>query len=259
MKRTISPAAFWISREDGLEPLLELAAVLRAREQRADVERPDALALQALGHVARDDALREPLDDRGLADAGLADQHRVVLRPAREDLDDAADLLVAADDRIELAGLRERGQVAPVLLERLVRALGILRRDLLPAAHVLQRLEQRVARDDLEREQEVLDRDELVSERAHLVERAVEHAAEAGRRLRLRVAARDRRLLREARLGLGAKLGGSGAGAIDERSRQLLVEERDREVVRASARGCPSRRASSCAPATASWLFRSAC
>ena len=127
-------------REDGLEPLLELAAVLRPGEERADVERPHALALQPLGHVARDDALREPLGDRRLPHAGLADEHRVVLRAPREHLHDAADLLVAADDRIELARLGERGQIAAVLLERLVRALGILRGDLLPAAHALERL-----------------------------------------------------------------------------------------------------------------------
>ena len=94
--------------EHGLQPLLELASVLRAREQRAHVERPHALALQALGHVARDDALREPLDDRRLPHTRLADQHRVVLRPPREHLDHAADLLVAADDRVELAALGER-------------------------------------------------------------------------------------------------------------------------------------------------------
>ncbi len=113
-------------REDGLQPLLELAAVLRSGEQRADVERPHALALQPLGDVAGDDPLREPLDDRGLADARLADQDGVVLRAPGEDLDHAPDLLVAADDRVELARLGERGQVAAVLLERLVRALGIL-------------------------------------------------------------------------------------------------------------------------------------
>ena len=88
---------------------------------------------------------------------------------------------------------RERGQVAPVLLERLVRALGILRRNLLPASHPLERTEKRVPRDDVEREQEVLDGDELVAEGAHLVERRVEHAAEARGRLRLRRAARDGR------------------------------------------------------------------
>ena len=37
------------------------------------------LVAQALRHVAGDDALGQALDDRGLADAGLADQHRVVL------------------------------------------------------------------------------------------------------------------------------------------------------------------------------------
>ena len=73
--------------EDGLQPLLELAAVLRAGDERAHVERDDLLVLQALGHVAADDALRQPLDDGGLADAGLADEHRVVLRAARQHLD----------------------------------------------------------------------------------------------------------------------------------------------------------------------------
>ena len=38
------------------------------------------LALEAFRHVAVDDAPGKPLDDRGLADAGLADQYRVVLR-----------------------------------------------------------------------------------------------------------------------------------------------------------------------------------
>jgi hypothetical protein len=65
-----------------------------------------------LGHVARDDALGQALDDGGLADAGLADQHRVVLGATRQHLDHAADLLVAADDRVELALARQLGQVA---------------------------------------------------------------------------------------------------------------------------------------------------
>ena len=106
--------------EDGLQALLELAAELRAGDQRAHVERDDPLVLQPLRHVAADDALRQPLDDGGLADARLADQHRVVLGAAGEHLDDAADLLVAADDRVELALARQLGQVAAVLLQRLV-------------------------------------------------------------------------------------------------------------------------------------------
>ncbi len=66
--------------EHGLEPFFELAAVLRAGEQRADVERPDAPVLESLGDVAGDDPLGQALGDRRLADARLADQNRVVLR-----------------------------------------------------------------------------------------------------------------------------------------------------------------------------------
>ena len=70
-------------RHHRLEPLLELAAILCAGDQRAEIEREQLLVLQALRHVAVDDAQRQTFDDRGLADAGLADQHRIVLGPAR--------------------------------------------------------------------------------------------------------------------------------------------------------------------------------
>src|SRR5215211_1937316 len=53
-----------------LQALLELAAVLRARDQRGQVERVDLLVLEQLRHVAVGDALGEALDDGGLADAG---------------------------------------------------------------------------------------------------------------------------------------------------------------------------------------------
>ena len=134
MKSRIRPSAALTSCEHRLQALLELAAVLRARDQRAHVEREDGLVLEPLGHVAAHDALGEPLDDRGLADAGIADQHRVVLGLAREDLDHAPDLLVAADDRVELAAARLGDEVAPVLLERLVGGLGRRARDALAAA-----------------------------------------------------------------------------------------------------------------------------
>ena len=133
--------------EDRLEALFELAAILGAGDQRAQVERDDALVFQAFGHVAAHDALGQALDDGRLADARLADQHRVVLGAPRQHLDDAADLLVAADDRVELACARQSGQVAAVLLQRLVGRLGVLRGDALAAAHLLQRLQHAVAGD----------------------------------------------------------------------------------------------------------------
>ena len=66
--------------QDRLEALLELAPELGPGDQRAQVERDDPLVLQRLRHIAADDPLGEPLGDRGLADARLADQDRVVLR-----------------------------------------------------------------------------------------------------------------------------------------------------------------------------------
>jgi hypothetical protein len=89
--------------EHGLQPLLELTAVLGTGQQARHVQHQHALVLQRLGHLAVDDALRQALDDGGLAHAGLADQHRVVLAAALQHLDGAADLVVAADHRVELA------------------------------------------------------------------------------------------------------------------------------------------------------------
>ena len=87
MNRMTWPVGVLDLLEDGLEALLELAAELGAGDERAQVERDDPLVLEALGHVAADDPLGEALDDGGLADAGLADQHRVVLGAPAEHLD----------------------------------------------------------------------------------------------------------------------------------------------------------------------------
>ena len=124
--------------EHGLETFLELAAKLGAGDQGAHVEGDDSLVLEPLGHVAADDALRQAFDDGGLADAGLADEDGIVLGAARQHLNDAANLFVAANDRVELAlggGLR---QIAAILFERFVGRLGVGRRDALMAAHLLQ-------------------------------------------------------------------------------------------------------------------------
>jgi hypothetical protein len=131
--------------EHGLEPLLELAAVLGAGQQARHVQHQHALVLQRLGHFAIDDALRQALDDGRLADAGLADQHRVVLGAALQDLDGAADLVVAADHRVELALAGALGEVEAVFLQRLALAFGFLRADVLAAAHGLDRVFQRLA------------------------------------------------------------------------------------------------------------------
>ena len=130
-----------------------------------------------------------------------------------------------------LPGLGGGGEVAAELRQRLVGALGILRRHALAAAHLLQRAEQRLARHEVEREHEVLDRDELVVELARLVEGVVEHLAEGAACLWLRVRARHRGQRPQACLGLGQDRARVGAGALKQRPRQLLLEQRHREVV----------------------------
>src|SRR4029079_2803294 len=147
-------------------------------------------------------SLPPPRAYRRLSAPGLADEHGVVLRAAREHLDGSANLLVPPDHGIELPLLGERREVSAGLLESLVGAFRVLRRHPLPAAHVLERAEQRVAGDDVEREQQVLDGDEFGPERRGLVEGVVEDAAETRARLRLPGAPRHGRLLREATLRL---------------------------------------------------------
>ncbi len=115
--------------DDLLESLLELAAVLGAGHEGADVEREDSLVQECLRDVPADDAMGQALRDGRLADTRLADERRVVLGPAAQDLDDALDFLLASDDRIELAEAGRFGQVDAELVDRggLAGALCFLR------------------------------------------------------------------------------------------------------------------------------------
>ena len=193
-----------------LQALLELAAVLRAGDERGQVERVDLLVLEDVRHLVRADPRGEALDDGGLADARLADQHRVVLRAAREDLHHALDLGLPADDRVELPLGGELRQVAAELVEQL-RALRLLARRpalRLPAAAgagehaddlvadllgVGVEVEQDPGGDALvlanEPEQDVLGADVVVTERERLAQRELEDLLGARRERDL--AARD--------------------------------------------------------------------
>ena len=97
---------------DGLEPLFELAAVLGAGDDQRKIQRQDALVGQERGHVAFGDALRQAFHDGGLADARLADQHRIVLGAAAQDLHHALQFVIAADQRIERVVHGGLGEVA---------------------------------------------------------------------------------------------------------------------------------------------------
>jgi hypothetical protein len=229
--------------QHGLQALLELTAVLRASEDRADVQGDHPAVAQRLRDVAGDDPLRQPLDDRGLAHAGLADKDRVVLRAAAEHLDDAADLVVAADDRVEIAVARGLRQVAAVALERLDLLLGRLVGDAVRAAHLGERLQQALARGagaaqrpagrarlflhPGEREQQVLDGHVLVLELAHLALGTAQGRQQLGRHRRLGLVAQRGQLVE--RCGdIGAQRVRSDADLAEHGcdDAPLLVEER---------------------------------
>ena len=99
-------------------PLLEFALHRGAGLHQADIERAQPHAAQRRRHVARGDALREALDHRGLADAGLAGEDRIVLAPPHQDVDDLADFVVAAEDRVHFAGFRLGREILGKAVER---------------------------------------------------------------------------------------------------------------------------------------------
>src|SRR5689334_19993052 len=146
-----------------------------------------------------DDALGQPLDDGGLAHARLADQNGVVLGPPGEDLHDPLDLLLPADDRVELAlagGLREVAAEPVEHQRRRRRALAATARAALGgllalvAAEQLEhlladpvevgsQLDQDLRRDALaladQAEQDVLGADVVVAELQRLAQRQLQH------------------------------------------------------------------------------------
>src|ERR1700737_1500258 len=154
----------------------------------------DAFVFERFGHITLRDPLSKPFGDGRLAYAGLTNQDRVVLGPAREDLDDAADLLLTTDDRVELALARQGGEIARVLLQRLElglrRGVGHTGR----TTNLGERLEDLLARDAGplqspgafavrfvdDGEQQVLGREVLVLEPLHLRRGGVEQPAKAG-------------------------------------------------------------------------------
>ena len=175
--------------EHGLQPVFELAAILGAGDQRRQVQRHNPLGLEHLGNIPGDDPLRQPFDDGGLAHAGIADQHRVVLRAPGQDLHHAADLVIAANHRIELAAASKVGEVPGVLLER---AIGGFRRgrshavaatdrgqrlqdSVVGGAVTLQDLRSTVVLQPSDGQKQMLGRNVFVLELAGLVKRPSQH------------------------------------------------------------------------------------
>jgi hypothetical protein len=94
--------------------------------------------------IASDDAERKSLCDRRFSDAGFADQTRIVLRFSRKNADCVSDLLVSADDGIELLRTGKSGEVLYLFVQYVVGFLGIVVCDSLISADILDSLFQSV-------------------------------------------------------------------------------------------------------------------
>ncbi len=104
-----------------LQPLLEVAAIAGAGQQRAHVERPDRGIFQHFWNFALHDFAGQAFCDGGFADAGIAHIERVVLGPAAENLDRALHFAFAADQRVDFAGRRLVVQIDAIGFERTTR------------------------------------------------------------------------------------------------------------------------------------------
>ena len=197
------------------------------------------------------DADGETLGDGRLAHARLADQDRIVLRPAREDLQDAADLLVPPDDGIDLAFAGEFVEVAGVALERFVAALGVLISRALAAPDVLQNVQDGFFRHALiphrlpdvplrlgQPDEQVLAGDVLVAEQLGLSQSAVENFLQRLADILPRDArAGDDGQLRHRLVGLGAEVVGVGPQTSEDGHHNAvrIAEERLEQMRRLDA------------------------
>ncbi len=119
--------------EDSLQPFLKLAPILGTGNQGSHVKSNEATILQALRDVSPNHSQGEALHNSRFADPGLPNQDRIILRPPGKDLDDPSDLLIPADNGIELSMGCHIGQISTVALQRLVGILwGLTRYALMP-------------------------------------------------------------------------------------------------------------------------------
>ena len=82
---------------DLFQALFKLSAILCARNYQRKIERQDALVLEKRRHFTTNYPLRQPFNDRGLAYARFANQHRIILGAPAKYLHHSFDLGFATD------------------------------------------------------------------------------------------------------------------------------------------------------------------
>ena len=102
--------------QNRLQSLLELSTVLGTGNERTQIQNHNPLVLDTLWHILSDNALCQAFYQCRLPDSWIANQHGVVLRTSRQDLDDAADFVVPPNYRIQSAPTCQTRQITTVTL-----------------------------------------------------------------------------------------------------------------------------------------------
>ena len=97
--------------DDHLHSLLEIASVTGTCDNGRNVQRNQPFLRQCRRNAAGGYPDGYSLYDGGFSDTRLADQHRIVLLPSAQDLDDACNLGIPADDRVQTTFGRSPGEV----------------------------------------------------------------------------------------------------------------------------------------------------
>ena len=103
--------------EHRAQAFLELTTELGTGDQSPEIQRHQPQTLQRLRHFTRHDPLRQQLRNRCFANTGFTDEHRIVLAPAREHLDQVANFRITTDHRIQAACFRLFGEIPSIRLQ----------------------------------------------------------------------------------------------------------------------------------------------
>ncbi len=103
--------------DHALQALLEVAAILGARDQRTHVECINRAVRKHFGNFPLDDQARQSFGDRGLTDARFTYVQGVVLAAPAQNLDRPLHFQLAADQRIDPPVLRQAIQIRGVFLK----------------------------------------------------------------------------------------------------------------------------------------------
>ena len=112
----------------GLQAFLKITAIARTGQQCAHIEGIDRCVCQNFRHLGFDDLARQTFGDRSFTDTGIPHQKRVVLAAAAQHLNATLNLVIATDQRVNIAFLRFYVQIDAIFRQCAFVLTGFFRR-----------------------------------------------------------------------------------------------------------------------------------